>query len=118
MTEVDVIVHLLEQEEKTSGMVRDAQIEGDRRISQARTVADAEYSKRYDAELRDLEEDYADRKKQVADEFHKKSMEYRVRLDSQQQDFTRFNNYLDSLFFSLEKAGERSEECATDGRRH
>jgi acyl-CoA thioesterase len=99
MTEVDVIVHLLEQEEKTSGMVRDAQIEGDRRLSLARAKAKEESSKRYDAALRDLEAGYKAKKEQVAAEFHKKSMEYRVRLDGQQQDYRRFNEYLDTLFF-------------------
>jgi vacuolar-type H+-ATPase subunit H len=103
MTEVDVIVHLLEQEEKTSGMVRDAQVEGDRRISQARVRAEAEYLKHYDAALQDLETDYAERKEQIADEFHQKAMEYRVRLDGQQQDFARFNKMLDTLFFPKDK---------------
>ena len=103
MTEVDVIVHLLEQEEKTSGMVRDAQVEGDRRLSHARSEADAEYSKCYEAALRDLEMDYAVRKEHLADEFRQKSIEYRVRLDGQQQDFNRFNKMLDTLFFPKEK---------------
>jgi vacuolar-type H+-ATPase subunit H len=104
MTEVDVIVHLLEQEEKTSGMVRDAQVEGDRRLSRARTVAEAEYAKDYDAALQDLETAYTVKKEQVAKEFQQKSMEYRIRLDSQQQDYTRFNEYLDSLFFPKDKS--------------
>jgi vacuolar-type H+-ATPase subunit H len=105
MTEVDVIVHLLEQEEKTSGMVRGAQVEGDRRLSQARTAAEAEYAKQYDAALQDLEKDYAAKKEQVAAEFLEKSLDYRVSLDGQQQDYTRFNEYLDTLFFPKDSPG-------------
>jgi vacuolar-type H+-ATPase subunit H len=97
MTEFDVIRHLLEQEERTTSLVRDAQIESDRRLAAARAEADALYAQRYSEALRELEAGYAARKTALATGYMKKGVEYRSRLNAQAKSYKNFNKYLGPL---------------------
>jgi vacuolar-type H+-ATPase subunit H len=103
MTDGDVISHLLAQEEKTSGLVREAQGESARTLAAARAAAEAAYTAQYEGAARALEMEYDEKKAAVAQDCKKKAADYRNRLESQQKHFYTFNGYLETLLFPKER---------------
>jgi hypothetical protein len=94
---IDVINHLIEQEQLAEGLLQEAQAESEKRIANARAGAEADYKAKYEQLIGGLEADYKAQTAQVERAHREKSAEYRDRLEALKTDTPSFNAYLDKL---------------------
>ena len=100
MTEIDVISHLVEIEHQAAELLLDTQIEADRRTTEAKTKATAEYKERYESIIKELEAQYIADASSI-DKKHNSVMEdYKHAIDCTQVDTDKFNQLLDKLLFA------------------
>ncbi len=100
MAETDVIGHLLDIEHQAAELLLDTQTEADRRISEARTAADAEYKSQYEQMIIELDAWFAEQSRVVTSEHSVLMDTYRSSVDNTQTDVESFNRLLDSLLFA------------------
>jgi vacuolar-type H+-ATPase subunit H len=98
MPDIDVINHLLEQEERAETMLQESQAESDRRIAKAHAEAEADYKAKYEKVIGALDADYAAQTAKIESEHSAQSQEYHGRLEALQTDKKAFNALLDNYF--------------------
>lgn len=97
--EMDIIKHLLEIEKTASEMIDEAQIEADRRLSEARAKYNAEYKEKYDVVIADLEKEYNKSVKDLENQHTEIINQYKESLESKEKNIDAFNSLLDTCFF-------------------
>ena len=97
--EVSVIDHLLDVEHQASGLVLDAQVESEKRISEAKTKADAEYKKQYDKIIVGLEDDYRKKISLITESHNSELSTYKDTINKTDKDTAAFSKLVDSILF-------------------
>ncbi|MDE5899038.1 MAG: hypothetical protein K2H09_07240 [Treponemataceae bacterium] len=93
-SEINVITHLLDVEQKAAELIRGVQEEANSRISAARAQADAEYKAQYDALVQDLERQYQQKVAGIS-ESHRKALEaYKAEIQKAPQNDGAFRDFL------------------------
>ncbi|AEE17126.1 hypothetical protein [Treponema brennaborense] len=100
MAETDVIGHLLNIEHQAAELLLDTQTEADRRLTEARAKADAEYKTQYEQLIRRLEAEYAAAAAEIEKNHSGIMHEYRNTVDATETDPVSFGALLDSLLFT------------------
>jgi vacuolar-type H+-ATPase subunit H len=98
MPDIDVINHLLEQEERAESMLQESQAESDRRIAKARADAEADYKAKYEKVVAALDAEYTAETAKIENEHRTRSQEYHGRLEALKTDKKAFNALLDTYF--------------------
>jgi vacuolar-type H+-ATPase subunit H len=98
MPDIDVITHLLEQEERAETMLQESQAESDRRIAKARADAEVDFKSKYEKVISALDADYAAQIAKIESEYSAQSQEYHGRLEALKTDKKTFNILLDNFF--------------------
>jgi len=99
-TELDIINHLLSIEKDASSLINDAQIEAEKRVSDAKVKYNSEYKEKYEAIVKDLESDFQTEMEQIKAAHDKEIKDYENELESCEKNATNFNQVLDKLLFS------------------
>lgn len=98
--ELDIINHLLTIEKDASSLINDAQIESEKRVSEARAKYNSEYKEKYDAAIKELEEKYQAEIDAVKTAHDKEIDSYKSELESSEKNTKAFNEVLDKLLFA------------------
>jgi vacuolar-type H+-ATPase subunit H len=96
--DIDVINHLLEQEELAEGMLQESRAESARRIAKARTDAEADFKAKYEKVIVALDADFAAATAKIESEHHAESAEYHDRLEALKTDKKAFNALCNTYF--------------------
>lgn len=100
MTETDIIGHLLDVEHSAAEVLLDAQVEADRRISEAKAAADCEYKNQYEQLVQDLEQKYVSETSNIEDS-HQQAMDtYRKDLSHAETDTAAFDDLMNKFLFA------------------
>lgn len=99
-TELDIINHLLAIEKDASSLINDAQIESEKRISEAKIKYNAEYKEKYDAAVKVLEKEYESELEKIKAAHDKEIKDYENELESSEKNSKAFNEALDKLLFA------------------
>jgi vacuolar-type H+-ATPase subunit H len=98
LPDIDVINHLLEQEELAAGMLRESRSEADRRIAKARADAEADFKAKYEKVVGALDADYTEQTAKIESEHSAQSAEYHGRLEALKTDKKAFNALCNTYF--------------------
>lgn len=98
--ELDAINHLLEVEKKAAGLITDAQIEADKRLSEARLKFNSEYKVRYDSVAAEMEADYQKKHEEIEAKYKKEIEEYKATLENKTQNEKAFTDLLDKIILA------------------
>jgi vacuolar-type H+-ATPase subunit H len=98
MPDIDIINHLLEQEERAGIMLQESQAESDRRIAKAHADAEVDFKAKYEKVIGALDADYAAQTAKIESEHSAQSQEYHGRLEALKTDKKAFNILLDNFF--------------------
>lgn len=94
--EVNVISHLLEVESQASALIDDAQIESNKRITQAKTKADELFYNKYRETVENLEKEYNQKVQGYEAEHNAEIESYKNKITSSAKDVNAFNSFLNS----------------------
>lgn len=92
-----VIGHLIEEETKAEGLIAEAQVEANKRITQARAQADEAYKAEYEKIITRLEETHAAQTETINKNYDSQIQEYRAKLLDTPLDTQAFNGLLKKL---------------------
>lgn len=95
MDEQDILRHLLQVEAEAASLVRDAQIEADRRVTENEQACRAAYDEQYSREAAELDVRFAGSEAQVREEYQARLAEYRAALGTIPADQGRFQGLMD-----------------------
>lgn len=97
--EVNVISHLLEVESQATVLIDDAQIESNKRITEAKTKADELFYTKYRDIVETLENDF-NKKIQGYEAAHNAEIEsYKNKISNSEKDVDAFNSFLNKTLF-------------------
>ena len=99
-SEINIINHLIEIEREAETLVKEAQESADRKISLAKTEADAEFKKKFDAIVKKYDDVYADRKNEIEADYKKRFDEYVVSIKDAGYDENAFSLRLKEILSS------------------
>lgn len=94
--DVNLISHLLDVEKEAALQTKAAQDEANKIISQSHADADNSFNEQYTALIKDIDDDYAQRKNEIEDEYKKTLAEYKSEVENRPQ-------YKDNFFAFLQK---------------
>lgn len=97
--EVSVITHLLEIEKKASSVINAAAIESDKRISNAKIAAEAEFKKQYALEAEKVSGEFDAKKDEVIKAHDQVMASYKQSVEQKNQDKESFRAFLDKVLF-------------------
>lgn len=99
--DIDVIGHLIDVERNAANLLLDAQVEADKRTSQARLEADNQFKEAYDKMIKKLEDEKAQHiailEKNHNDVIHT----YEEKVEHWEKDVPGFEKFMDKLLFGL-----------------
>lgn len=95
--EVNIISHLLEVEQNAYLQAKIAQESASKMLSEAKSIADADYKTQYDNLVVSLEEDYKKRKEQISTEYKNTINNYKSSVEQTEQDKKSFNSFLQKV---------------------
>lgn len=98
--EINIINHLIEIEREAETLVKEAQESADRKISLAKTEADAEFTKKFDAIVKKYDDVYAARKNEIEADYKKRFDEYTTSIKSAGYDENAFSLRLKEILSS------------------
>ena len=99
MDEQDVLQHLLDLENRAAGLVNDAQVEADRRLSEGEKLNRAHYDEIYSREVAELETSYTRNIAAVKDDYRNQLDAYLETLSSITLDKAAFSSLAEKLLF-------------------
>lgn len=95
--EQDTIAHLLQVEEEAAELIREAQSQSDKEISDAKTQAQNDFESRYQSLASQMEEDF-NKKIQEIDGLHKNQIEqYKSQIEQTPKDQSAFDALLKKI---------------------
>jgi len=102
MDDHEVLQHLLNIEKEASGLVKDAQAEADKRISEGEKQNRSLYEEAYSREVKSLEEHYAQNLAAVRDDYQKQLKAYRESLKTVELNMEKFSSLAEKLLIIKE----------------
>lgn len=99
-SEVDIISHLLDVESQASRLIDEAQIEGNKRISQAKVKADELFSEKYHQMINEFEASFSERTKAFDAEHNQDFESYKQKLLQSEKDTEAFNAFVNKTLFN------------------
>jgi len=93
----EVLDHLLKIETEAATLVKEAQAEADRRVTEAEKQNRAAYDKRFVEENQRLEKEFLQSKELARQQYQKELETYKEKISSVNVNNDRFSNLLDSL---------------------
>ena len=93
----EVLDHLLKIEAEAAALVKEAQAEADRRVTEAEKQNRAAYDKRFLEENQRLEKGFLQSKELARQDYQKELETYKEKISSIHVNNDRFSNLLDSL---------------------
>lgn len=97
--EVSIIAHLLEVEKQASQVISVANVKADKKISEAKIAADAEFKKLFTEKSDKIQNDFNENKTKIVDEHNKVMEEYKSSVENKAQNKENFNAFLDKVLF-------------------
>lgn len=98
--EVSIIAHLLEIEKQASQIISAANIKGDKKISDAKIAAEAEFKKQYALKAEEIQKNFEGEKNKIQSEHDSIINEYKASVESKNQNKEAFGELLNQLLFS------------------
>lgn len=98
--ELDAINHLLEIEKQASGLISDAQIEADKRLTEARGKYTSEYKSKYETVAADLEKKYQEDYAAVTKKYAEEIEAYKKSLEEKNQNKEAFSKVIEKMLMS------------------
>jgi len=100
--EIEAITLLLNVEKEASILVDEALQQAEKRISDAKTTANAEFQKKYNQLVEKMEADYNQKVAEIQANHITKIEEYKSSLETRNQNKEAFNTFVESVFFPAE----------------
>lgn len=100
-TDLNVITHLLKVESEASSLIKDAQEEANKRISEARSEADAEYKKKFEKLVNSLDKDYQEKILQIETDNKNELDEFKQKIQSTERNTSSFNSFVQKVMVEL-----------------
>lgn len=97
--EIEAITLLLNVEKEASLLVDEALQQAEKRISDAKTTANAEFQKKYNQLVEKMEAEYNQKVTEVQENHVKLIDEYKSSLETRNQNKEVFNSFVESVFF-------------------
>lgn len=98
--ELDAINHLLEIEKQASGLISDAQIEADKRVTEARGKYNAEYKAKYEAVADKMEKKFHEDYDAITKKYSEEVENYKKSLEDKQKNKKAFSELVEKLLFA------------------
>ena len=95
--EVNAINHLLEVEQNARAMTDSAKITADKKISVAKTHADAMFKEQYEKLVEQDEKEYGEKTKATLADNEKRIQDYKEKIKASPVDVGAFNKFLDKV---------------------
>ena len=100
-TDLNVITHLLKVESEASSLIKDAQEEANKRISEARSEADSEYKKKFEKLVNSLDKDYQEKILQIETDNKNELDEFKQKIQSTERNTSSFNSFVQKVMVEL-----------------
>ena len=95
--EINVISHLLKVESEASLLVKEAQTEANKRLSEARCNADSQFKTQFQKIQSNLEAEYNDKIQNITENHKKKFDEFKSSIEQTEQSVDSFNSFLEKV---------------------
>lgn len=95
--EINVISHLLKVESEASLLVKEAQTEANKRLSEARCNADSQFKTQFQKIQSNLESEYNDKIQHLTENHKKKFDEFKSSIEQTEQSVDSFNSFLEKV---------------------
>ena len=95
--EINVISHLLKVESEASLLVKEAQTEANKRLSEARCNADSQFKTQFQKIQSNLEAEYNDKSQHLTENHKKKFDEFKSSIEQTEQSVDSFNSFLEKV---------------------
>ena len=95
--EINVISHLLKVESEASLLVKEAQTEANKRLSEARCNADSQFKTQFQKIQSNLEAEYNDKIQHLTENYKKKFDEFKSSIEQTEQSVDSFNSFLEKV---------------------
>lgn len=98
-SEIDIINNLLEIEKDAASLINNAQIEAQKRVSDAKNKYNTEYKQKYDDIVFQLEKEYDSEIEKINKEYDDSISSFKNKLEEKQKNTNAFNSLLDKILF-------------------
>lgn len=98
--EVEVLNHLLEVERAAATLAIDAKADADKKISAAKSKADAQFKVEFDKIVSENERVYSEKTEKIVADSEKTIKDYKEKISNSSKNIDEFNSYLDKILFA------------------